>query len=114
MEEVGFGDNLKFCRKCGGLLVPKGGGEGVLVCQVCGEEEKAEGSEYRMVKKVEEKVGVVVIEEEPSTLPTTKVKCPRCGNDRAYWWMRQTRSADEPSTRFYRCTRCGNTWREYA
>jgi DNA-directed RNA polymerase subunit M/transcription elongation factor TFIIS len=47
---------LKFCRKCGGLLVPKGGGEEVLVCQVCGGEEKAEGSDYRMVRRVEERV----------------------------------------------------------
>jgi len=106
---------LRFCRKCGGLLVPKEGGKGVLVCQSCGEEERAEGLEYKMVKRVEEeKGGVVVIEEEPSVLPTVKVKCPKCGNDRAYWWIRQTRSADEPSTRFYRCVKCGNTWREYA
>ncbi|MEM2866656.1 MAG: transcription factor S [Candidatus Hadarchaeales archaeon] len=105
---------MKFC-KCGGLLVPKPEEEGVLVCQLCGKEEKAEGSEYRMVKKVEEKGDVVVIEEEePSTLPTTRAKCPKCGHDKAYWWMRQTRSADEPSTRFYRCVKCGNTWREYA
>lgn len=95
-------------------MVPKQGEEGWLVCQLCGAEEKAEGSEYKVVRKVEEKSDVVVIEEEPSTLPTIKVKCPKCGNDRAYWWMRQTRSADEPSTRFYRCTKCGNTWREYA
>ncbi|MEM4865380.1 MAG: hypothetical protein QXY09_02690 [Acidilobaceae archaeon] len=26
----------------------------------------------------------------------------------------QTRAADEPPTRFYRCTKCGYTWREYA
>jgi len=28
--------------------------------------------------------------------------------------MIQTRAADEPPTRFYRCTKCGHTWREYA
>lgn len=106
-----LGETLKFCRKCGGLLVPQGG---KLVCQQCGEEEESGGSEYRMVKKVEGKEGVVVVEEEPSTLPTTKARCPKCQHDRAYWWMRQTRSADEPSTRFYRCVKCGTTWREYA
>ncbi|MCK4973458.1 MAG: transcription factor S, partial [Candidatus Heimdallarchaeota archaeon] len=28
-------------------------------------------------------------------------------------WMVQTRSADESPTRFFRCTACGETWREY-
>ena len=27
--------------------------------------------------------------------------------------MFQTRSADEPTTRFYRCQKCKFTWREY-
>jgi DNA-directed RNA polymerase subunit M len=27
--------------------------------------------------------------------------------------MRQTRAADEPTTRIYRCAKCSNTWREY-
>ncbi|MBI2112883.1 transcription factor S, partial [Candidatus Woesearchaeota archaeon] len=26
----------------------------------------------------------------------------------------QTRGADEPETRFFRCTKCNYTWREYA
>ncbi|MCD6114052.1 MAG: transcription factor S, partial [Thermoprotei archaeon] len=40
-------------------------------------------------------------------------ECPKCGNREAYVWMMQTRAADEPPTRFYRCTKCGYTWREY-
>jgi len=96
-------------------MVPKkSGGKNVLLCEMCGETEEADSSGYTLVRKVEEKAEVVVIENEPSTLPTTRAKCTKCGNDKAYWWMRQTRSADEPSTRFYRCTKCGNTWREYA
>jgi len=48
-----------------------------------------------------------------STLSKTKVECPKCGNNEAYWWMVQTRSADEPPTTFYKCTKCGHTWRDY-
>lgn len=48
-----------------------------------------------------------------NTLPATKAECSKCGNGQAYYWMMQTRSADEPSTRFYRCTKCNFTWREY-
>jgi len=45
-------------------------------------------------------------------LPVTKAECKKCGSD-GILWMMQTRSADEPSTRFYRCTKCNHTWREY-
>ena len=48
------------------------------------------------------------------TLPTIKKECERCGNDEAVWWMLQTRSADEPTTQFYRCSKCAHTWRDYS
>ena len=40
--------------------------------------------------------------------------CAKCGNTEAYFRMQQTRSADEPSTRFYRCTdqKCCHNWKE--
>ncbi|AFU59450.1 putative DNA-directed RNA polymerase subunit M [Candidatus Nitrososphaera gargensis Ga9.2] len=47
-------------------------------------------------------------------LPTTNIECPQCGNGTAFWWMLQTRSADEATTQFYRCTKCSHTWRNYA
>ena len=46
-------------------------------------------------------------------LPTTAARCPECGNNLDYWWLRQLRSADESETRFFKCTKCGATWREY-
>lgn len=58
--------------------------------------------------------GVAVVEESKSaTLPTTHELCPQCGNDTAYWVLRQTRGADEPETRIFECTKCGHKWREY-
>ena len=42
-------------------------------------------------------------EKTPSTLPTTTTECPKCGNNTAFWWMLQTRSADEATTQFFRC-----------
>jgi DNA-directed RNA polymerase subunit M len=50
----------------------------------------------------------------PDALPTTNIECQKCKNNTAFWWMLQTRSADEPTTQFYRCTKCGHTWRNYA
>ena len=104
---------MKFCERCGGLLLPKKiEDKQVLFCNACGG--FAESPEYKIVDRFEEKEGVPIIEGGIATLPTAHTRCPSCGNDTAFWWIRQTRRADEPPTRFHRCTRCGHTWREYS
>jgi DNA-directed RNA polymerase subunit M len=50
----------------------------------------------------------------PESLPTINIECPKCNNNLAVWWMLQTRSADEATTQFYRCTKCNHTWRNYS
>ena len=52
--------------------------------------------------------------DEDESRSTIKIECEKCGNDEAIWWMLQTRSADEPTTQFYRCTKCQYTWRDYS
>jgi DNA-directed RNA polymerase subunit M len=47
-------------------------------------------------------------------LPTITIQCPTCDNNTAVWWMLQTRSADEATTQFFRCTKCNHTWRNYS
>lgn len=107
---------MQFCPKCGKLMLPeKIEGGVVLACSSCGyrtREGNLEG--YKVVKKAgpEEEISVIEERMEP-TLPTTRIRCPKCGHDMAYWWLRQTRAVDEPSTRFYRCVKCGKVWREY-
>ncbi|MCD6247845.1 MAG: transcription factor S [Hadesarchaea archaeon] len=110
---------MKFCPKCGGLLVPERKGEELkLICRGCGQVfEKEEIGEYTLAqstrKRGEKEGGPVIVEGEKAAMPTTRAVCPKCGHDRAYWWLRQTRGADEPSTRFYKCVKCGHVWREY-
>lgn len=38
-------------------------------------------------------------------------RCSGCGNWGAYYQLMQTRRADEPTTRFYKCTKCGKKWK---
>ncbi|MHA1368130.1 MAG: DNA polymerase ligase N-terminal domain-containing protein [Promethearchaeota archaeon] len=61
--------------------------------------------------------GIPIIEDGMSALsayPTAIGEvCPKCGHPEIKTWQRQTRSADEPMTQFFRCVRCGYTWREY-
>lgn len=44
----------------------------------------------------------------------TTVLCisENCGNNKAYFYQLQIRSADEPMTTFYKCTVCSVQWRE--
>ncbi|KAE9975085.1 hypothetical protein EG328_000506 [Venturia inaequalis] len=44
----------------------------------------------------------------------TNVNCPdeSCGNGQAYFYQLQIRSADEPMTSFFKCTKCAKQWRE--
>ncbi len=42
----------------------------------------------------------------------TDATCPKCENGKAYFKQIQIRSADEPSTIFFKCTECGFEWRE--
>lgn len=43
----------------------------------------------------------------------TDVRCNECDNDEAWYTFKQTASADEPPTRFFKCKECGYRWREY-
>lgn len=101
-----------FCPNCKSLMFPK---EGKLLCKKCNTEKEIDKKEMSKlnikVKKTEKEL--TVITDKLDTLPKTKVECPKCKHNEAYWHLRQTRAADEPETRIYRCTKCGNTWREY-
>jgi DNA-directed RNA polymerase subunit M len=92
------------------MMMPK---DGMMVCRKCGHKiERTVGES--MVSKTKQLDRVVpVLEQESSGLPTTNSRCPECGNNIAYWWLRQLRSADESEVRFFRCTKCSRTWREY-
>ena len=41
-------------------------------------------------------------------------ECPKCDQKKIISWTEQTRSSDEPPTRFYKCVNCSYTWREYS
>ncbi len=112
----GLSERMQFCPKCGALMLPKQiKDRPILVCSTCGHATKtAKLEEYKIVKPAKQKEMIAVIEKGAKpALPTARTKCPKCGHGEAYWWLRQTRAADEATTRFYRCAKCGHTWREY-
>lgn len=103
---------MEFCPRCGSLLLPK---EGRLECK-CGyarDLREEDTDKYSVQEHIGKKKEIVVVEEEIATMPRVKTECKKCGNKEAYYWMLQTRAADEPATKFFRCTKCKYTWREY-
>jgi len=100
---------LKFCPKCE-VKLKKG------ECAKCGysEIEKVEQTK-KTINEEEPDFSLLAFEENEGeeSYSTIKMDCAKCGHDEAVWWMFQTRSADEPTTRFYRCQKCKYTWRDY-
>jgi DNA-directed RNA polymerase subunit M len=63
------------------------------------------------IKKSEE---AATDEETLAEMDFEDIDCPKCSEKKVVSWMEQTRASDEPPTRFYKCTKCGHTWREYS
>ena len=111
---------VDFCPECSNLLRKQIiDGKSYLKCR-CGYTQDCEvdtsevDSEIERKKKALEKNVIIVSQEDKvSVHPTVLVECPKCKHSEAEAWQEQTRSADEPSTSFFRCVKCGYTWREY-
>jgi DNA-directed RNA polymerase subunit M len=105
---------MQFCPTCGLVCVSrKEKDKTILVCRKCGYKIK----DYKPIE-IPEKVDenplsdIVLMNEAKETLPKIKLICPKCSHAEAVWWMQQTKSADEPPTLFFRCTKCRHSWRE--
>ncbi len=109
--------SLKFCPKCRSIMMPtRIEGKTILKCPKCGFTEHS--APNMLVDKVSitrkpTETPIVITKTSEEYLPKTRARCPKCGYEEAYYWLQQTRAADEPPTRFYRCVKCGHTWREY-
>ena len=112
---------MKFCPTC---EVKMRRGADALSCPKCGHVDAQDGnppgsSDAVAADSGDAAQGVVGLNvfddsDEDESRSTIKIECEKCGNDEAVWWMLQTRSADEPTTQFYRCTKCQYTWRDYS
>ena len=104
---------MKFCPKCEVKLKNSNSG---LQCPQCNYTEGQKEKPAKKITNVEEPdFSLLAFEENEGdeSLPTVKIECEKCGHGEAVGWMFQTRSADEPTTRFYRCQKCKYTWRDY-
>ena len=104
-----------FCPECKSMLMSSGG---QLKCRKCGYIRKiGDIDQNKMTRKTDRTENeITIVDDEDAginTMPTIQIKCPKCENNLAIWWLRQLRAADESEVRFFRCTACGHTWRQY-
>ena len=106
--------SIEFCKKCGSLMLPEKRRKNVyLKCRKCKYETKKSIKDLRITQEKKAKKDVVIIEKDTALLPITDRACEKCNSKQAYYWLQQTRSADEPPTQFFRCVKCKHVWREY-
>jgi len=105
---------MQFCPECGSLMHAQGE---AMVCSSCGAEERKDEEMAAQYVTTEEQTDDDVIESDPEAAdegkPTAEIRCEDCGHDRAWYTIKQTGSADEPPTRFFKCKRCESVWRAY-
>lgn len=101
---------MEFCPKCGAVIIQKRKKYGCARCNYTSKDKvKLETSE-----KIEGKKKIEVVSEKQSRIhPIISEICKECKNDKAYFWTIQTRAGDEAETKFFKCTKCEHTWREY-
>jgi DNA-directed RNA polymerase subunit M len=106
---------MQFCEECGSMMHTDGD---VMVCDSCGNEQARddEAAEAFVSTETQSTDDVIETEEDANFegKPTAEdVTCAECGHGKAWYTIKQTGSADEPPTRFFKCQDCGNRWREY-
>ena len=98
---------MMFCEKCGSILVPSD--DESFECIQCGTKGDVDLSESAGKAKEVCMVGEGI----EDSRATAEIACKKCGHNKAYYYIQQTRSADEAPTTFYECIKCKNRWREY-
>ena len=108
---------MQFCEECGTMMVSR---DEVMVCrnEECGASADRDAELAARFESTEEQTDAEVIETEEGASfegkPTaTDVHCDRCGHEEAWYTIKQTASADEPPTRFFKCKNCSSVWRSY-
>ncbi|MEY7848345.1 transcription factor S [Natrarchaeobius sp. A-rgal3] len=108
---------MQFCDDCGSMM--KARGERMVCtnddCDASSERDQALENEF-VTTESQIHDDVIEADEEANfegKPKATDVICDECGTEEAWYTIKQTASADEPPTRFFKCTECGYRWREY-
>ncbi|WP_323174052.1 transcription factor S [Natrialba sp. PRR66] len=106
---------MQFCDDCGSMMKADGDR---MVCANCGATSERDREREDEFVTTESQTDDDVIESDANANfegkpKATDIVCDECGNQEAWYTLKQTASADEPPTRFFKCTECGHRWRGY-
>ena len=112
---------MEFCTDCGTRLRPVLSSE-TMFCRKCRNEVRLPSQPIKSLpNNLTTRVPDSVITIESSNmdldvLPTTRMECPECAHNRAYYRTLEIWDDDGDTSDYqlYRCTKCKHTWREKA
>ena len=106
---------MDFCPHCDTRL--KKNDDGLLACSKC---QFVKEKTVNITKEKSEDANSEFLVMDESDMnqakgleSTVPIDCEKCHNKEGVSWTFQTRSADEPETKFFRCTKCNHTWRDF-
>ncbi len=105
---------MRFCPRCGNLLLVDGETGGMqFCCPTCPYKHDIKAKFMSDVvlkqKEVDDILGGASAWE---NVDRTEARCPYCSFGNAFFMQIQIRSADEPMTTFYRCVQCTKQWHD--
>ncbi|DBA05408.1 TPA: hypothetical protein N0F65_007570 [Lagenidium giganteum] len=127
---------MHFCPCCGNILLVEPDADGMrFFCQTCPYlfqiEDKVEKKVPLQRKQVDDVLGGDEawenVDQTESKMIVSRwllvagwlwcsrhasARCPHCEHTKAYFMQIQIRSADEPSTTFYKCVECKKQWND--
>jgi DNA-directed RNA polymerase subunit M len=107
---------VEFCPKCDMRMRLRFHSRGALCCPTCSY--RKEFLDYFVPEGVNSNKGiddVVVLDKGTVALltqPTITVYCEECGGRKAETWSVAVGSGTQGGIMYFRCLRCGHTWRE--
>ncbi len=101
---------VPFCPQCKSLVYPSAG---KTACRKCGWTSDAAPVSQKISLGEATSKARIVLEDATDARPMQSIHCPKCGHDRAYFHLMQTRKSDEPPTQINECAKCKHGWREY-
>ena len=112
--------SVVFCTDCGNLLDGATGNKSaILTCEVCGTRNKDTASTSITTRSKPDAFPSLLRQKRSAVqdLNAEDVRqdavideqCPQCGNKEMRYYTKQLRSADEGSTVFYSCEKCGHS-----